>query len=220
MASFYGCVPTPLLLALNPWREILTSGARAEIPERIAPESLQKIFTKFYEVAGHVWVDLNWKSRTCYVKCFEVVYTRQQNARQHKFVEINWRQFLLLSQIFCYWDKQQSADSNTIQLHLTLKCTKGQSSHFCDCFLVSNWIFHQYDRSLTKFHAGSKQPLVCVVINNSHYRAVKNNNTAYRAFWKYWMQARGLLKIDKNTAEWKLSAVHVNQTNLNVKLST
>jgi len=29
-------------------------GQRAEIPERIASESLQKIRTKFYEVAGHV----------------------------------------------------------------------------------------------------------------------------------------------------------------------
>jgi len=33
----------------------------------------------------------------------------------------------MLSQTFCYWDKQQSADSNIIQLHLTLKCTKYQS---------------------------------------------------------------------------------------------
>jgi len=43
----------------------------------------------------------------------------------------------MFSQKFCYWDKQQSAESNMIQFHLTLKCTKGQSSHFCDCFLVS-----------------------------------------------------------------------------------
>jgi len=41
----------------------------------------------------------------------------------------------MLSQTFCYWDKQQSADSNIIQHHLTLKCTKDQSSHFCDCFV-------------------------------------------------------------------------------------
>ena len=34
---------------------------------------------------------------------------------------------------------------------------------------------------------------MCVVINNSSYPAVKNNNTAYRAFGKYWMQARGFL---------------------------
>jgi len=33
----------------------------------------------------------------------------------------------MLSQTLCYWDKQQSADSNIIQLHLTLKCTKDQS---------------------------------------------------------------------------------------------
>ena len=33
--------------------------------------------------------------------------------------------------------------------------------------------------------------LVCVVISNSSYPTVKNNNTAYHAFGKYWMQARG-----------------------------
>jgi len=31
---------------------------RAEIRERIASGSLQKIRTKFYEVAGHVWLEL------------------------------------------------------------------------------------------------------------------------------------------------------------------
>jgi len=30
----------------------------------------------------------------------------------------------MLSQTLCYEDKQQSADSNIIQVHLTLKCTK------------------------------------------------------------------------------------------------
>jgi len=73
----------------------------------------------------------------------------------------------MLSQTFCYWDKQQSADSNIFQFHLTLKCTKDQSSHFSDCFLVSKWIFQNYDRGLTEFHAGPEQLLVCVVINNS-----------------------------------------------------
>jgi len=83
------------------------------------------------------------------------------------------------SQTFYYWDKQQSADSYIIQLHLTLKCTKDQSCHFCDGFLVSKWIFQHYDHCLTKFHAGSEQPLVRVVINKSGYPIVKNNNTAY-----------------------------------------
>jgi len=69
------------------------------------------------------------------------------------------------SQIFCCWDKQQSAESNIIQLHLILKCSKDQSSHFCDCVLVSKRIFQHHDRGLTKFHAGSEQLLVCIVIN-------------------------------------------------------
>jgi len=99
----------------------------------------------------------------------------------------------MVSQTFCYWDKQQSADSNIFQFHLTLKCTKDQSSHFCDCFLVSKWIFQHHDRSSTRFHAESEQLLVCVVINNSSYPVVKNNNTAYYAFGKYWMQTRGFL---------------------------
>jgi len=65
--------------------------------------------------------------------------------------------------------------------------------HFCDCFLGSKWIFQHYDHCLTKFHAWTEQPLMCVVINNSSYPTVKNNNTAYHAFGKYWMQARGFL---------------------------
>jgi len=99
----------------------------------------------------------------------------------------------MLSQTFCCWDKQQSAESNIIQLHLTLKCTKDQSSRFCDCFLVSKWVFKHYDHCLTNFHAGSEQLLVCVVINNSSYPPVKNNSTACHAFGKHWMQARGFL---------------------------
>ena len=97
----------------------------------------------------------------------------------------------MLSQTFFYWDKQQSADSDIIQLHLTLKCTKDQSSHFCNCFLVSKWVFKHYDHCLTNFHARSEQLLVCVVINNSSHLTVKNNSTAYHAFGKNWMQARG-----------------------------
>jgi len=91
----------------------------------------------------------------------------------------------MLSQIFCHWNKQQSADSNIIQLNFILKCTKDQSSHFCDCFLVSKLVFQHHDRVLTKFHAGSEQPLVCVVIRNFIYPNVENNNTAYHAFGKY-----------------------------------
>jgi len=71
----------------------------------------------------------------------------------------------MLSQAFCYWDNKQVADSNVIQFHLTLKGTKDQSSHFCDYFLVSKWILQHYDRGLTKFRAGSEQPLMCVVTN-------------------------------------------------------
>ena len=80
----------------------------------------------------------------------------------------------MLSQILCYWEKQQSAESNIIQFHLTLKCTKDQSSHFCDCVSVSTWIFPHHDRGLTTFHAGSEQLPVCVVKNNSSYPIVKN----------------------------------------------
>ena len=39
---------------INVW----PTGQGAEIRERIASRSLQKIRTKFYEVAGHVWVEL------------------------------------------------------------------------------------------------------------------------------------------------------------------
>jgi len=79
----------------------------------------------------------------------------------------------MLSQTFCYWNKQQFADSNIIQFHLTLKCTKDQSSHFSDCFLVSKLIFQYHDRGLTTFHAGCEQPLVCAVIINFIYPTSK-----------------------------------------------
>ena len=52
----------------------------------------------------------------------------------NKLTETN---FLMLSQTFCYWDKQRSLDSDIIQFHLTLNSTRDQSSHFCDCFVVS-----------------------------------------------------------------------------------
>jgi len=61
----------------------------------------------------------------------------------------------MFSQTLYYWDKEQPADSNIIQFYLTLKFTKGQSSHFCDCFLVLKWILQYHDRGLTKFDAGS-----------------------------------------------------------------
>jgi len=99
----------------------------------------------------------------------------------------------MLSQAFCCWDKQQSADFSIFQFHLTMKCTEDQSCHFCDCFLVLKWIFQNHDRGLTKFHAGSEQLLLCVFISNSSYPHVKHNNTAYHAFGKYWRQATGFI---------------------------
>jgi len=98
----------------------------------------------------------------------------------------------MLSQTFRYREKQLSADINIIQLHLTLKCTKDQSFHFYD-YLFRNVFFQHRGRPLTKFHAGSEQSLVCVVIKNSSYPTIKNNNTAHHAFGKHWMQVRGFL---------------------------
>jgi len=105
----------------------------------------------------------------------------------------NWHQLIIPSQTFCYWDKQQSTDNIIIQFYLTLQCMVDQSSHFSHCFLAPNWNFHHHDPGVTKFHAEFQQPMVCVVINNSHYPAVKNNNPTHPAFGKYWMQAWGLL---------------------------
>ena len=82
----------------------------------------------------------------------------------------------MLSQTFCSWDKQQSAVSNVTQFHLTLKCKKGQSSHFCDCFLVLKRLFQHHDRGLTKFHAGPEQLLVCVVIKTLVTRPSKTTD--------------------------------------------
>jgi len=69
---------------------------------------------------------------------------------------------------------------------------------------VSNWTFPHHDRALTKFHPGSEQQLPCVVINNSHHPAVKDNKPAYHAFGKYWMQARGLLNYRLNVCWLKV----------------
>jgi len=98
----------------------------------------------------------------------------------------------MLSQTLCYWDKQQSADSNIFQFHL-IHWNARKINLPSDSFLVSKLIFQHNDRGPTKFYAGPEQLLVCVVINNSRYPAVKNNNTASHAFGKYWTQARGLL---------------------------
>jgi len=113
---------------------------------------------------------------------------------------------------------QQYADKNIIQFHFILKCTKDQSSHFCDCFLVSKWIFQHHDRGLTKFHAGSEKPLVCVVIINFIYPTVKNKNTAYHAFGKYWMKSRGFSKVSFKILLPEGYLLYVYQTNLNGKL--
>jgi len=67
-------------------------GQRAEIRDRIASESLRKIRTKFYGVAGHVG-----RVKTVvtnHVKCFQVVYTaaerntaaRTQCSSQHEIL--------------------------------------------------------------------------------------------------------------------------------------
>jgi len=95
------------------------------------------------------------------------------------------------SQTFCYWAKQQSADSYISQFHLTLKCTKDQSSHLCDCLLVLKWIFQNHSCGLTEFHPGPEQLLLCAVINNSSHPPVKHNNTANHTFGKCWMHAGG-----------------------------
>ena len=77
--------------------------------------------------------------------------------------------------------------SNIIQFYLTLKCTADQSSHFCECFLASNWIFHYHDGGLTNFHAGSEQPLACVVINNSHPRPSRTTTQLIMVFHRYYV---------------------------------
>ena len=80
-----------------------------------------------------------------------------------------------------------------------------------------NWIFEfsTLPRDLTKFHAGSEQPLVCVVIISFIYPTVKNNNTTYHAFGKYWMRARGFLNYRFKYCWPKVicCSLHVYQTN-------
>jgi len=69
-----------------------------------------------------------------------------------------------------------------------------------------------HDRGLSKFHAGSEQLLVWVVINNCSYLTVKNNNPAYHAFGKYWMQARGFLNYRLKYC-WPKVIYYICQTN-------
>ena len=51
----------------------------------------------------------------------------------------------MLSQTFFYWDKHQSPDSNIIQLHLTLQCTKDQSS----TSVTVSWFQNEFFNSTT-----------------------------------------------------------------------
>jgi len=111
--------------------------------------------------ARHVWVELKLWSRTTYVRCFEVIHKAAEiniatRINSDKLTETN----SAFTNIYDR-DNQQSADSNIIQFHLTLKCTKDQSSHFCACFLVSKWNFPHRYRGLTtgKFHAGCEHLL-------------------------------------------------------------
>jgi len=54
-------------------------------------------------------------------------------------------------------------------------------------FVVSNWIFHDHDRGLSKFHAGSEQSLVSVrvVIKTHITRPSKTTTQIIIAFEKY-----------------------------------
>jgi len=49
--------------------------------ELFCRKELLSTITKFYEGAGYMWVDLKLKSRTSYVRCFQVIYTSKQNTR-------------------------------------------------------------------------------------------------------------------------------------------
>jgi len=99
---------------------------------------------------------------------------------------------------------------------------------FLRLFRASNWIFPHHDRGLTKFHAGSEQPLVCVVINNSHHPAVKNNHPSHHAFGKYWMPVILASKLSFKILLAASYLLYISTdiltsqfyTNLNVKLST
>ena len=51
----------------------------------------------------------------------------------------------MLSQTFFYWDKQQSPDSNIIQLHLTLKCTKDNLS----TSVTVSWFQNEFCNTMT-----------------------------------------------------------------------
>jgi len=69
-----------------------------------------------------------------------------QGSKTHAYCQVknSLTPILMLSQTFCYWNKQQFADSNTIQFYLTLKCTIDQSSHFYNRLFSSNWAFHHH----------------------------------------------------------------------------
>ena len=70
------------------YRNVWPPGQRAEIRERIASESLQKILTKFCEVAGHVGrVKTVVKNHIRKMFRSRILLTRQQNATA---TGINW----------------------------------------------------------------------------------------------------------------------------------
>jgi len=76
----------------------------------------------------------------------------------------------MLSQIFCYWNKQQSADSNIIQFHFILKCTKDQSSHFCDQCSLQLLIMLREKQAGALNHNYTEQKLLNLLHSKMYYR--------------------------------------------------
>ena len=91
----------------------------------------------------------------------------------------------MLSQTFCYWDKQQSADSNIIQFYLTLKCTIDQSFYFYHRLLASNWAFYHHDR--LNF---TQDPSNHCYVSSSTSRIIrpsKSTDVAYMSIKQTWL---------------------------------
>ena len=102
----------------------------------------------------------------------------------------------MLSQTFCCW-----ASNNLLTVIYSSSITHWNARKIippnsATVFWFRNEFFNTTTAvwlNFTQDASNYSSLLVCVVINNSSYAAVKNNNTAYHAFRKYWMQTREFL---------------------------
>ena len=142
-------------------------------------------------------VELKLKSRTTYVRCFDVTYTRQQKAiLQPREIRMNWLKPILNvlhSQNFTTGTSNNLltvilsssiSHKNALKINLPISATV---SSFRNEFLTPRSPSDSISRRIRATTGVCRH-------KNSSFHTVKNNNTSYHEFGKYWMQVQRFLK--------------------------